>query len=720
MRFINKDVDLSRKVMSGADFMDATTVAVKTIGRQHKLKVSFVGNGASTDGETCYLPSISPDHMMTLREAEVGRGYANHEMLHVLMTDMKFGKEKINEWERNGLTFTRALANAIEDVRIEAGGCRLYSGIAKSLDQVSSFTCEEFINNILPENPDCMDSFNVLPVAVTWCGRKALGYPSEPLDEAISALSEDVRCYAETIAKLALCLDHGVVGIGNVDREAAYEGSRQAMLLAEKLSAEVAKRSQQPPPCEGGDGDGTDESEQKCESNDSEDQQSDEQETGEQTAQTSDEKVEDSSSQETDESKPFDPDDAMKDIAKMLGEGTQPPQLSDDGKFCPAFRRITSDDDVYRRTTKKNYLSTFSRMRDDVIGPIATMKRKLHKVFAERSQVEWQSKMRAGRLDVRHRARNIVLGQENVFLRKQDADHIDCAISFLIDNSGSMGGSAIERAIQSAIALCEVVEALHIPTEIIGYASSRLSNKTIDQMSKILRRGTGGWVYTGLCRVRFTVAKEFHTTYASSKNMMGQMRWKCKGGTPTVEAMYVALQRLKSRPEKRKIMFVITDGKPNGNLICASDHPFKKQIDAQWDVPAQLMKRLGVRASAMGVEVVGIGICGVDMRNQFADWISVDQLSELPGVVTDKLISILTEKKKPSKDKLIEAKAAFGYTLHELKRQKKVYRIPKEWFALAPNRKMTFWLKVYRHVVKRRINRRDLVRVKEVVDRLVA
>ena len=69
---------------------------------------------------------------MTHRQVNVGRGYANHESLHKLLTDFDEGQKWLRKMYETKRGFTAHMGQAIEDVRIENGGKSLYPGMAKT------------------------------------------------------------------------------------------------------------------------------------------------------------------------------------------------------------------------------------------------------------------------------------------------------------------------------------------------------------------------------------------------------------------------------------------------------------------------------------------------------------------------------------------------------------------------------------------------------------
>lgn len=235
-KYIPETASLEDVVMTGDELMDATSKNVRTFSTDHDTDCIFVGDGAATDGDTVYLPSLSGDAEVTKRQALVLGGFALHETLHKLLTDFRWFKRKASKWS----PFTKAMHNAIEDVRIENGGRVLYNGLPKQVDKTAREVNRKFIDEVYPSDPDCVNDFGRIgPVAVTWAGRKALGYDDPSNEEALSLLPDDIRKRVERIAQQAMKLDTGVRGMGNIDQRAAFNGCKKGGTLAERITKQL-------------------------------------------------------------------------------------------------------------------------------------------------------------------------------------------------------------------------------------------------------------------------------------------------------------------------------------------------------------------------------------------------------------------------------------------------------------------------------------------------
>ncbi len=86
------DSSLDSEYITAREYEDATRTVVRTIGRDAGCDVLFAGEqakaGDKDEQRVVVLPANDPDARMTKRQYFVGQGYANHETLHNLCTDI--------------------------------------------------------------------------------------------------------------------------------------------------------------------------------------------------------------------------------------------------------------------------------------------------------------------------------------------------------------------------------------------------------------------------------------------------------------------------------------------------------------------------------------------------------------------------------------------------------------------------------------------------------
>mgnify|MGYP006282410561 FL=1 len=119
--------------------------------------------------------------------------------------------------------------------------------------------------------------------------------------------------------------------------------------------------------------------------------------------------------------------------------------------------------------------------------------------------------------------------------------------------------------------------------------------------------------------------RSFGQSHAEALKTIGNMTSVEMSGTPTAGALLAAQERLSRRPEKRHVMFVLTDG--------GSDNPAHTNSVVR-------------TIESCGVSVVGIGIHSTNVKNEFGTHVVVNDVMDLPAVMLGQVNQILLGSKK--------------------------------------------------------------------------
>lgn len=157
--------------------------------------------------------------------------------------------------------------------------------------------------------------------------------------------------------------------------------------------------------------------------------------------------------------------------------------------------------------------------------------------------------------------------------------------TILVDMSGSLSslGSQAEELVRACVLmLSEGLSSCEIEHEILGHSAPYESEFAEQKIPATFNRKG--------CRLETVVAKNF-----TDKSLAGLSSIELKqADNSDGEALRIALSRLKKRPSKKKILFLISDGKP-----------FMQ--DADIDVLDDDLRRALLEAASQKVEVVSIG-----------------------------------------------------------------------------------------------------------------
>lgn len=172
-------------------------------------------------------------------------------------------------------------------------------------------------------------------------------------------------------------------------------------------------------------------------------------------------------------------------------------------------------------------------------------------------------------------------GDNRVFRSVSEEIDLDTAVAIGLDSSGSMEGDAIKLT-------CEAVFATAVALEGIDGVSSAAF--TFPGNRVILPFG------------------------GKAKHKPDSFRINANGRTPMDNAMYLGTRMLMSQRKARRVMILLTDGRPDNAqaTALAADH-----------------------AIHLGIELYVIGIGEAENICNFANWIYLQSIHELPTVVTE-------------------------------------------------------------------------------------
>lgn len=181
--------------------------------------------------------------------------------------------------------------------------------------------------------------------------------------------------------------------------------------------------------------------------------------------------------------------------------------------------------------------TSYDRILQEMGPVISRLEDQLREIFLERKRSMWESGKRSGaRIDVRKEIIGEATGVDalDVFMKRELPLEHDYVISLLVDLSGSMSGENIVETYKAVVVLSEALNNLGIKMAVTGFNDY-----------------TFGY-------------KDFDEPYNDDKRKRSErMLHDVVGGTNAAPAVNEVFTKIKKRPEKRKIIFVFTDGQPN-------------------------------------------------------------------------------------------------------------------------------------------------------------
>ena len=666
--YIPETGDLDADYCTGRELMDATKAVVSTLSRNLKGSVSFSGAEAFTTGENVVLPALPDDAMVTKRQGLVTGGYANHETLHNLLTEFDGETGKMcRMWAACDMHLTNSIANAMEDIRIEMGGRDLYNGLPKAIDKTAHEVNQQFLDEHLPNlsAEELNDFTNVGPVAITWEGRKRLGYPSDTMQKCLDAVSDDVRRKASIIVDAIQHLATGVEGMGQVNQEVAYQGCRELHKLAEKVAQDEVrgKNGEQRKEIEYTDGDGKGRSikltPDATSSSGGERGSGNGKDAGNAggagdqgtSGSSSDANATSSSGNGSNEH----PEGQRDQGSESKGHGVAHNEGTGERYFIPinpnlnqalnkvvgeindhgngTYRVLTREKDRWVVAKKSNFKSSDSlkvvksdRLMDGekpyderlkrMGNKLGTMRRKLERALLSTARRDYDKRKDNGKLDM-GKLTNVIGYETNVFKRRVDSPAMDTAVAICNDLSGSMHGYEVSLATDCSIAIAEALEGTGVALEITGH------NTGGGQVT--LMAGDQG--YNRKCAIKMFMFKEFGVSLRRSRRALGKMDTCTGGANADGDAWLYAADRLLARPEKRKVFIALSDGAPAYQSDFHDQHTHTRHV-VEW-------------MEMQGIDVVGIGINTDAPKRFFPKHVVCNDLEELSKNVMDVLGKML-------------------------------------------------------------------------------
>ena len=265
-------------------------------------------------------------------------------------------------------------------------------------------------------------------------------------------------------------------------------------------------------------------------------------------------------------------------------------------------------------------------------GLVNTMKAKLRRALMAKESRDWDFAREFGRLDTKRIVAGS-LGSPVVYKQRKDRMELDTAVHFLIDLSGSMGGSKCKVAMEATVAFSECLEGTQIKYQISGFDNSGDGKGLQDLVYKAQKSSKVYHRYEPLNLFKF---KDFNQTLQLAKGPISCIGSCASGNNSDRDAVIWAYHELLQRPEKRKILFVLSDGQPANATINVRD---------EYSVRGPLVKGLKDaidECGEHGVECVGVGILTDHVKNIYPKSVSITKVDDLSGAIFNQLSNLLT------------------------------------------------------------------------------
>ncbi|SAK62727.1 cobaltochelatase [Caballeronia glebae] len=225
----------------------------------------------------------------------------------------------------------------------------------------------------------------------------------------------------------------------------------------------------------------------------------------------------------------------------------------------------------------------------------------------------WSFGEEEGRIDGRRLAQVVASPNERrVFRRERERPHADCAVSFLIDCSGSMKASIAPVAVMIDV-LVRALGMAGVTTEVLGFTTGAWNGgrAKLDWLAKGRPKHPGR--LNEACNMIF---KEGDASWRAARSDIAAL-FKADLFREGIdgEAVDWACSRLVARDEARRILVVISDGSPMDSATAQANDP--DYLDRH------LREVVGKHEASRAVEVLGLGV-GLDLSTYYRHHFAVN------------------------------------------------------------------------------------------------
>jgi len=574
--------------MTSHDLETTLQKVSRIITDRYGLRLVCRGDECKTDGKTIYLPSL-PDSVPDTVLGAI-RGWCDHEAAHIIYTQTRLGPK----FQREHGPRAFGVLNVLEDARIERLMARRYPGSALNLDDAFEFVSKRAARRITQDPFQQFTSALYIKASgradQSWMPKEAYGLVGACQDE----LSQLPSCRSTgKVAEVALKVWEKVKERFPEDERSKPEqpGPQTEPGEADPSQEQAPQRQGSPEPTEGGP------QQKKAQGTDS------------------------------------------ANGVPGGGSGTQSPldelgaaieaelKAQRQGEEAGAYRVYTTEYDVVE-VPKADRGFDYRREIEALRPYVSGLLRRLVQTLEGKKETRWLRDKARGRLDPASLHRLCTGRSGRIFRQRTVADGGVTACTLLLDLSSSMSGEQIRICRQLALVFGETLSRLGFPTEIIGFSTldrdlrCEVAQETGKELEELAR------LYARMVPLYLGLFKQFEEPWHAAAPRLGSV--ECKALTPMGEALLFAGKRLAARPEKRKVLFCLTDGQP---------------VVGAWDEQVTLNHACEAvqKLTAAGIEPVGIGIMQECVQTIFPRHAVIHDLRELPRRFVGELCGVLVD-----------------------------------------------------------------------------
>ena len=607
--------DLSSSAIKSDAFKRSVSACTRAVAQDQALNVEFVEGDFAFDARSSKLADV-PDNP-TGDHISQTRGHSDSVALYHHLHDADIHRKH----QPNAFAAQTVFAMA-EQLRCEAHGARDLPGVQLNLDA----SMQQHYARVLANNALSRDSMPMEEAIALKLREKIM---QRPLPEAAEKMLEPWSDWLDEIVGPQLTQDDY-----QLEDQAAFAKSIHGLLQRIKIEdvdvePELSDEEQEQ----------EEEEAEDPESSGSDD--SDTEDGGEQQQETSDEQttIEEADAEDSaDESMENDSEEPGS-IWRPQSGGRQISDLHDYEVFTREFDEVVKPQDLCSNEELALLRATLDQHIGDLQKSVGRFANRLQRSLLAQQNRSWDFDLEEGQLDSARLTRVLTDPMQPLsFKQERDTEFRDTVVTLLLDNSGSMHGRSIRVAAVCADILSATLERCGVRVEILGFTTCAWKGGQSREK----------WVKAGyptnpgrLNDLRHIIYKSADMPWRRSRRNLGlMMRKGLLKENIDGEALIWAYNRLRARPEQRKVLMMISDGAPidDSTLSTNPGRFLEKHLRA-------VIEQIQNHSS---VELVAIGI-GHDVVQYYDRAATIVDVSQLASAMTVQLADLFSQQPRRSR-----------------------------------------------------------------------
>ena len=299
--------------------------------------------------------------------------------------------------------------------------------------------------------------------------------------------------------------------------------------------------------------------------------------------------------------------------------------------FTDEFDRVVRVDSLLTEAQLKKQRAQLDAQLGKLGAGTRRLAGQLARLLATRFETSWHFDQLEGLLDAGRLGRVVTNPLQPLsFKTEQLRPSLDCTVSLLVDNSGSMRGQPIRQAALAADMIAAILALAGVEFEVLGFTTAGFRGGNSYKK----------WVAAGRPANPGRLCDLLQVIYKSADQPFQQARQHIAGlyDPPFLaenidgEAVLWAARRLQQRPPARKLLLVLSDGAPADRMTL--EHNQDSDLLARHLVEAVRQCR------KQGIEVSAIGL-NYDISHFYPKSLRLDNPESVPDLLLDSLTGLL-------------------------------------------------------------------------------